>query len=47
MKTASSKWAIILMAIMKVGLSVTAIKKIASNDSHTMVISSQEWAEVY
>lgn len=47
MKTQKLKIAAILLVVMTVGFSFTAINKVTVKGSDTMVILSQKWAEVY
>ena len=47
MKTTKFKLAGILVAVMAIGFSFTALNKITVKGSDTMVILSQKWAEVY
>ena len=47
MKTKNLKIAAILLVVMTVGFSFTAINKVTVKGSDTMVILSQKWAEVY
>lgn len=47
MKTTKIKLAAILLVVMAVGFSFTALNKITVKGSDTMVILSQKWAEVY
>ncbi len=47
MKTKNLKIAAILLVVMMVGFSFTAINKVTVKGSDTMVILSQKWAEVY
>lgn len=47
MKTKKLKIAAILLVVMMVGFSFTAINKVTVKGSDTMVILSQKWAEVY
>lgn len=47
MKTTKLKIAAILLVIVAIGYSFTAISKITIKGSDTMVILSQQWAEVY
>ena len=47
MKTTKFKIALILLVVMTIGFSFTAIEKVTIKGSDTMVILSQKWAEVY
>jgi phosphate transport system substrate-binding protein len=47
MKTSKFKIAAILLVVMTIGFSFTAIEKVTIKGSDTMVILSQKWAEVY
>jgi phosphate transport system substrate-binding protein len=47
MKTQKLKIAAILLVVMTVGFSFTAINKVTVKGSDTMVILSQKWAEIY
>jgi phosphate transport system substrate-binding protein len=47
MKTKNLKIAAILLVVMTVGFSFTAINKVTVKGSDTLVILSQKWAEVY
>ena len=47
MKTTKIKLAAILLVIMTVGFSFTALNKITIKGSDTMVILTQKWAEIY
>ncbi|MBF2707026.1 phosphate ABC transporter substrate-binding protein [Flavobacterium soyangense] len=47
MKTTKIKIAVILLVVMTIGFSFTAIEKVTVKGSDTMVILSQKWAEVY
>jgi phosphate transport system substrate-binding protein len=47
MKTTNFKIAAILLVVMTIGFSFTAIEKVTVKGSDTMVILSQKWAEVY
>lgn len=47
MKTKKIKIAAILLVVMMVGFSFTAINKVTVKGSDTMVILSQKWAELY
>lgn len=47
MKTKNFKIAALLVVVMTVGFSFTAINKVTVKGSDTMVILSQKWAEVY
>ena len=46
MKTQKLKIAAILLVVMTVGFSFTAINKVTVKGSDTMVILSQKWAEI-
>lgn len=47
MNTTKFKIAILLIVVMTIGFSFTAINKVTVKGSDTMVILSQKWAEVY
>lgn len=47
MKTTKIKIAVILLVVLTIGFSFTAIEKVTVKGSDTMVILSQKWAEVY
>jgi phosphate transport system substrate-binding protein len=47
MKTTKLKAALIVLVVMGIGFSFTAINKVTVKGSDTMVILSQKWAEVY
>lgn len=47
MKTTKLKFAAVLVLIMAIGFSFTSVTKITIKGSDTMVILSQQWAEIY